>query len=386
MRTHPEDYENTAIDYPSVGYESSGVPMLLCPNGHLNPWDYQFCGECGARIGTTSAAAVTPEGLKTPFAPTSRRLRRSVVRWLIIGGTVVAIVATTLTVTYFLTRDESTVPTTPPAAQPQFGAPPLTQAPCTSPPVLHPESAEIVSAGLAITTTIASSCGVADVVSNTAMQVNVVDGAHDVAAGSFDTSTHPVAIPAGQTATRTLIFPAGLYWLTPNLLSQQLTMSARYNGRATQDAGTDSPGNASLTANEPASPQFGSPESAALVGLREVVDADRAVVGGLQQWWLPQLSSKRSGLVAEGVTWTNADILRDHFALRQRFSQARLVWSGDWTTFSSPDWWVTVVALPMTTPQQANGWCDQQGFDADHCFAKMVSSVLGPTGTTVYRR
>ena len=104
----------------------------------------------------------------------------------------------------------------------------------------------------------------------------------------------------------------------------------------------------------------------------------------LQQWWLPQVSSKRPGLVAEGITWTNADILRDHLALRQRFPQARLVWSGDWTTFSSSNWWVTIVALPMTTPQQANGWCDAQGLDADHCFAKMISSVLGPDGTTVY--
>ncbi len=184
------------------------------------------------------------------------------------------------------------------------------------------------------------------------MQVNVVDGAHDVAAGTFDMSAHPVATPPGQAATRTLVFPAGMYWLTPDLLSQRPTMNARYNGRATQDAGTEAPGAASLTAKEPASPQFGSPESAALVGLGELVDADRAVVRDLQQWWLPQVSSKRPALVAEGITWTNADILRDHLALRQRFPQARLVWSSDWTTFSSPNWWVTIVALPMTTPSK----------------------------------
>jgi pyruvate, water dikinase len=76
------------------------------------------------------------------------------------------------------------VPTTPPTGQPQIGAPPLIQTPCTSPPLLNAESVHIVPAGFAITTTIASSCGAADVVSNTAMQVNVVDGAHDVAAGT----------------------------------------------------------------------------------------------------------------------------------------------------------------------------------------------------------
>ncbi len=296
------------------------------------------------------------------------------------------IAATTTGITYFLTHDKRVDPTTPSTGQPQIGAPPSTQTPCTSPPLLQAESLHVISAGLAITTTIASSCGAAEVISNTAMQVNVVDGAHDIAAGTFDMSAHPVAIPAGQEATRTLVFPAGMYWFTPDLLAQHPTMSARYNGRTTSDAGTEAPVAASLTATEPASPQFGSPESAARVGLRELVDADRAIVRGLQQWWLPQVSSKRPGLVAEGITWTDADVLRDHLALRQRFPQARLVWSGDWTTFSSPNWWVTIVAQPMTTPQQANGWCDAQGLDPDHCFAKMISSVLGPDGTTVYRK
>ena len=259
MRTHPEDYENTAIDYPCAGRESSTVPMLLCPNGHLNAWNYQFCGECGARIGTTSAADVSPEALNTPFRPTSRQFRSSVVRWLMIAGAFLAIAATTTAITYFLTRDNRVVQTTPPTGQPQIGAPPLTQTPCTSPPLLHAESVHITPAGLAITTTVTSSCGAADVVSNTAMQVNVVDGAHDVAAGTFDMSAHPVAIPPGQTATRTLVFPAGMYWLTTDLLSQRPTMNARYNGRATQDAGTEASGAASLTAKEPASPDSEAP-------------------------------------------------------------------------------------------------------------------------------
>ena len=44
MRTYPQDHENRAIDAPH--YENSpAVPMLLCPNGHLNAWNYQFCGE-----------------------------------------------------------------------------------------------------------------------------------------------------------------------------------------------------------------------------------------------------------------------------------------------------------------------------------------------------
>lgn len=383
MRIDPENRENTAIDYPSTGVESPAIPMLSCPNGHLNPWHYQFCGECGARIGTISAAGVT---LEAPTTSASRRFRPSAVGWLIIGAVFVVIAAVTTAVTYFVTRDQSTVPTTPATKPPSVAAPPVTQAPCTSPPILHAESVDIIRAGLAITTTIASSCGTEDVISNSAMEVNVVDGVHDVAAGTFDMSAHSVPIPAGQTVTRTLIFPAGMYWVTPRSLSKALAMNARYKGAATQGSGSDAPGETGLTASKPASPQFGSPESAALFGLHALADADRPVVGTLQHWWLPQLSSKRPGLVTEGITWSHADILRDHLVLRQRFSAARLVWSGDWTTFSSPDWWVTIVAVPMPTPEQANGWCDAQGLDGDHCFAKMISSVLGPEGTTVYRR
>jgi hypothetical protein len=386
MRTLPENHTDTAIDYPSADPETPVVPMLLCPNGHLNAWNYQFCGECGALLGTTSAANVAPQATQTLSTPTTRWFGSSSVRWLAIGGAVLLVAAMTAAATYFFTRDTRGVPTTAPTTQPHTGAPPLAQTPCASPPLLQAEAVDIVPAGLAITTTIASSCGTADLISNSAMQINVVDGAHDVAAATFDMSAHPVALPPGQQATQTLIFPAGMYWLTPNLLTQRPTMSARYNGRATQDAVTEAtPAPASVTATQPASPQFGSAESAALIGLHGLLDADRPVVAGLQHWWLPQVSSKRPGLVAEGITWTNADVLRDHLALRQRFLQARLVWSSDWTTFSSPNWWVTIVALPMTTPHQANGWCDAQGLDADHCFAKMISSVLGPDGTTVYR-
>jgi len=102
--------------------------------------------------------------------------------------------------------------------------------------------------------------------------------------------------------------------------------------------------------------------------------------------WAPQVSSKRVGLVVEGKTLTSADILRNHLALRQRFSGARLVWSGQWTTFSGPDFWVTVVGPPLPTANDANRWCDSNGFGVDDCFAKFLSTLFGVEGTTVYRK
>jgi hypothetical protein len=45
-----------------------------------------------------------------------------------------------------------------------------------------------------------------------------------------------------------------------------------------------------------------------------------------------------------------------------------------------------VVGLPSSSVQQANGWCQAAGLDADHRFAKMISSARGVNGTTVYRK
>ena len=57
----------------------------------------------------------------------------------------------------------------------------------------------------------------------------------------------------------------------------------------------------------------------------------------------------------------------------------------DWRTFNGPDWWVTVVGSPSTDAAPALGWCDAHGLDADHCYAKIISSTRGVDGTTVLR-
>lgn len=404
MRIHQRVHESPTLEYPDHGPTAPDNAMLLCPNGHLNASGDQFCGQCGIPIGANLAAAVAPELAET-IRPTSRRSLSTPIRVFIIAAASIAIVAITATLAYFLTRQGDSLPiaqpilrpaapSAPPTDRPAPGAQPTAVLPlpppaagCSTPPVLSAESINVVPAGLAVSTAIASSCTGADVVSNSAIQITVIDGARDVAAGTFNMSSDPVILPPGQAVSRTFVFPAGMYWLPAELVSQRATMNARYTGHAGTQSTPEQAGAQTLTATTPSPPQFGSPDSAATVGLRALADADGRVVGrDLQQWWIPQVSSKRPGLVAEGITWTNADILREHLALRQRFSQARLVWSGDWTSFSEPNWWVTIVGVPMSTPQEANGWCDAQGLDAGHCFAKMISSVLGPEGTTSYRK
>jgi hypothetical protein len=142
-----------------------------------------------------------------------------------------------------------------------------------------------------------------------------------------------------------------------------------------------------MVAAASAKPAHGSVDGVAEAVLNELRDSDfSSVRNSLSNRWVPQVSSKRVGLVIDGKTWTNADILRDHLALRQRFSGARLVWSGQWSTFSDPDFWVTVVGPPLPFAEDANRWCDVNGFGVNDCFAKFISSLFGVEGTTVYRR
>ncbi|MGH3826543.1 MAG: hypothetical protein ACRDQX_05120, partial [Pseudonocardiaceae bacterium] len=79
------------------------------------------------------------------------------------------------------------------------------------------------------------------------------------------------------------------------------------------------------------------------------------------------------------------DILTEYRTLRQQYPQARLTKSLDWTVFDDPDSFVTVIAVPYQTAEDANTWCDQQDIDDDHCFAQLLSRIRGPDGTTQHR-
>ena len=99
---------------------------------------------------------------------------------------------------------------------------------------------------------------------------------------------------------------------------------------------------------------------------------------------MPQLSSKQLDFVVDGVSFGYADILGDHLSLRSAYD-ARLVWSSDWSSFREKDFYVTVAAVPFSTPEEANAWCDSQAIDADNCFAKRLSTIAGPDGSIVNR-
>jgi hypothetical protein len=181
-------------------------------------------------------------------------------------------------------------------------------------------------------------------------------------------------------------FPAGAYWRNPGSISGGVRLTA-YKDGSDRAVSANTTSVSTLRATAPGAPESGNIDAAAQSALVDIAAADRAYIdANLLNVWEPQLSSKRPGLFADGINWSAPEIVREHMELRERFPGARLVWSGDWPVYGDPTWWVTMAGVPFDSGEQANGWCASQGFDADHCFAKILSHTLGPSGTTLGRK
>ena len=105
--------------------------------------------------------------------------------------------------------------------------------------------------------------------------------------------------------------------------------------------------------------------------LAATVDADRPLVESLVGQWEPQLSAKRDGLVADGITYTPADIV----ALQAKFVAqfgAVLLWSGDYV-FEEGDLWISIAPKPFSTADEALAWCVAAGLDRDNCLATLIT-------------
>ncbi len=313
-------------------------------------------------------------------------------RWVpvLIGAVVVAMVGVIALLAHNLASDDES-PTTADAGRGESGQSSGGTAadarPCADDPRLQAQSVDMTPAGLAVTTDVSAVCSSGDVVSSSAVQVMVTDGGRDVASGVFDLAADPMVVPAGETVRHEFVFPAGMYWRPPELLSNDLSVTVANSGGSSSRTAPMTDGATTAVAVAAGTPTSGSAEDAALTGLRELAARDQSTVrSSLENRWVPQISSKRQGLVAEGIVWDNSEILREHLSLRQQYPDVRLVWSGDWNTFSGPDWWVTVVGAAFSDAAPALGWCETHGLDADHCYAKIISSTRGVDGTTMLQK
>lgn len=137
-----------------------------------------------------------------------------------------------------------------------------------------------------------------------------------------------------------------------------------------------SPSNLTITATTAPSQVYQAPVTDPATALYERANADRATLAAITDgMWVPQVSSKRVGLKADGIVYDNAAILENHQRWRSSFPEAKLLWSNDWGSFrSSPDYWVTVIATAFNTPEEANQWCDTQSLSSNDCFARRLTT------------
>ncbi|WP_309131961.1 protein kinase [Brevibacterium sp.] len=92
----------------------------------------------------------------------------------------------------------------------------------------------------------------------------------------------------------------------------------------------------------------------------------------LEGSWVTQLSAKKSGMQADGKSWSAQDILNEYEANRVKYPGAILIRSGDWGSYKDGGYLVTVIDTPYRTPDQALDQCRSWGLDRDHCLAKRL--------------
>ena len=124
----------------------------------------------------------------------------------------------------------------------------------------------------------------------------------------------------------------------------------------------------------------------ALDDLNELLAIDRtAIEGTLIEGWVAQLSSKQPGLEANGIIYDYPAILDDHLQLRNAYG-ALLGWSGDYSSHRQPDFWITYAPYRFPSSDGPR-WPGARlaGRGPDDCFAKYLSHVTGPEGSTVHQ-
>lgn len=113
---------------------------------------------------------------------------------------------------------------------------------------------------------------------------------------------------------------------------------------------------------------------------------DQNAAEQLVDHWVPQLSSKRPGLVADGITYDYPQIWANFVQLRAQHPDVLLIWSGNYVSYKLTNFYVTIVAESYSDGASANQWCDGNGFAPEDCYAKLLSHSGGSNGTSLLRQ
>lgn len=114
--------------------------------------------------------------------------------------------------------------------------------------------------------------------------------------------------------------------------------------------------------------------------LWEIIEVDQPLVDDLMGYWVPQLSSTPMSTIDTSVDDhddPHSELLDRLLSQRARYGEVLLVDSSALATFDSPDYWVTLVAEPYLSPEDANDWCEDAGRSPDDCFARLITDDPG---------
>ena len=269
---------------------------------------------------------------------------------------------------------------------------------CSSMPTFTITSVEDGQGELKLHGNMATSCAEGDFLAGSSSQVLVysstsptggADVDHLVASGTFDLSSDPLIIPNGGRAV-TLRFGEQHYFRTAKDLDLKgLTVRPSFDRGSSSTATAKSSTNSAMTIASSASSnanQEAQDEQAAGDAIQWQIKHDYPIVmNSLRGKWTPQLSSKQVGLVADGQTWTKRAILAEYLRTQQANPKAVIIDTSQWPVYDTGGWWVTLQGDTYSDGDQANAWCDAQGYDSDHCLAKRIESNGTSQGTTKLR-
>ena len=269
---------------------------------------------------------------------------------------------------------------------------------CSSMPTFTITSVEDGQGELKVHGNMATSCAEGDFLAGSSSQVLVysstsptggADVDHLVASGTFDLSSDPLIIPNGGRAV-TLRFGEQHYFRTAKDLDLKgLTVRPSFDRGSSSTATAKSSTNSAMTIASSASSnanQEAQDEQAAGDAIQWQIKHDYPIVmNSLRGKWTPQLSSKQVGLVADGQTWTKRSILVEYLKTQQANPKAVIIDTSQWPVYDTGGWWVTLQGDTYSDGDQANAWCDAQGYDSDHCLAKRIESNGTSQGTTKLR-
>ena len=269
---------------------------------------------------------------------------------------------------------------------------------CSSMPTFTITSVEDGQGELNVQGNVTTSCAEGDFLGGSSNQVLIYSSAsptggadvdHLVASGTFDLSSDPLIIPNGGRAV-TLRFGEQHYFRTAKDLDLKgLTVRPSFDRGSSSTATAKSSTNSAMTIASSASSnanQEAQDEQAAGDAIQWQIKHDYPIVmNSLRGKWTPQLSSKQVGLVADGQTWTKRAILAEYLRTQQANPKAVIIDTSQWPVYDTGGWWVTLQGDTYSDGDQANAWCDAQGYDSDHCLAKRMESSGSPQGTTKSR-